>query len=197
MIVIIGESASGKSTLLNMFVSNNPSFHKIVTYTTRPPREGETDGVDYHFIPKDRYDDLVKNHFFVEHAQYRDWYYGTAREDCNSKYAIAVLTPAGLRALVRNDYDVISVYLKVDRRSRLISILSRGDNIDEAYRRNLSDVGQFDDVSNEVNYVIDNSEFWMNERAVLKKFESIVLKHFPEIDHKQITFFDNEMECDA
>lgn len=174
MIVIIGESASGKSTLQKMLVEDNPKYKKVVTYTTRPMRDGEVDGVDYHFVQKSTFDELVKNDFFVEHARYRDWCYGTAKEDCENKYSVAVLTPAGLRALKRLGFNVISIYLHVDRRTRLISILARGDNIDEAYRRNLSDVGQFDEVIKEVDYVIDNEGFQMDKNQVFECLKEIL-----------------------
>lgn len=174
MLVIIGESASGKTSLQKMLIENNPKYKKIVTYTTRPMREGEVDGVDYHFIPQTTFDEFVKRGFFVEHAKYRDWCYGTARIDCENENAVAVLTPAGLRALKRLGYDITSVYLYVDRRSRLISILKRGDNIDEAIRRNITDVGQFDEIIEEVDYVIDNTGFHMNENQVLECLKVIL-----------------------
>lgn len=177
MIVLIGESASGKTTLANGFIEKYPEYHKIVTYTTRPKRENEVDGVDYHFISDERFDELVKQGFFVEHAKYRDWSYGTAKSDCiNNKKAVVVLTPSGLRSLKKINKKVTSIYIYVDRRSRLINILLRGDNIDEAYRRNLSDVGQFDGVIDEVDYVIDNTQFHMDENEVLKCLEAILKK---------------------
>lgn len=190
MLVILGESASGKTTLLKMFISENPKYHKIVTYTTRPMRDGEVDGVDYHFISQDAFNELVESGFFIEHAKYRDWAYGTAKADCESENAIAILTPAGLRALKRLGYDVTSIYVYVDRRSRLINILARGDNIDEAYRRNLSDVGQFDEVIQEVDYVIDNTKFHMDENQVLKCFQEILKKESPEPEYEQLSLFD-------
>lgn len=174
MIVIVGESASGKSTLQNMFVENNKRYRKIVTYTTRPARIGERDGVDYHFVTNEEFDKMTANGEFIEHAQYRDWNYGTARKDCENDDMIAVLTPSGLRALRRSGFHVISVYLKVDRKSRMIKLLSRGDNIDEAYRRNLSDVGQFDGIANEVDYVIDNTGYRMDKYDILDRFETII-----------------------
>lgn len=181
MLVILGESASGKTTLLKMFIEANPKYHKIVTYTTRPMREGEVDGVDYHFIPQAIFDEFVKQGFFVEHAKYRDWSYGTAKADCESENAIAILTPSGLRTLKQLGYDVTSIYVYVDRRSRLINILARGDNIDEAYRRNLSDVGQFDGVIQEVDYVIDNTKFHMDKNQVLKCFQEILKTDPPNL----------------
>ena len=174
MIVIVGESASGKSTLQNMFIQNNPKFSKVVTYTTRPARTGEKDGVDYHFVSDEEFNRMVANGEFIEHARYRDWNYGTAKIDCTEDNVVAVLTPSGLRSLKRYGIDPISVYLKVDRRSRMIKIISRGDNIDEAYRRNLSDVGQFDGIENEVDYVIDNSEYQMDKYDVLNCLEVII-----------------------
>ncbi len=51
------------------------------------------------------------------------------------------------------------VYLKVDRRSRLIKLLERGDDIEEAYRRSLSDVGQFDSFENEADFVLENKNY--------------------------------------
>ena len=190
MFVILGESASGKTTLLKMFIEANPQYHKIVTYTTRPIRDGEVDGVDYHFISQATFDEFVKRGFFVEHAKYRDWSYGTAKADCESENAVAILTPAGLRALKRLGYNVTSIYMYVDRRSRLINILARGDNIDEAYRRNLSDVGQFDEITREVDYVIDNAEFRMDENQVLECFQEILKIESSEPEYKQLSLFD-------
>lgn len=174
MIVILGESASGKTTLLKRFVQANPEYHKIVTYTTRPMRKGEKDGVDYHFISQAAFDGFVKRDFFIEHAEYRDWCYGIAKADCKSDNTVAILTPSGMRALKRLGYDITTVYIYVDRRSRLINLLARGDNIEEAYRRNLSDVGQFDGVVDEVDYVIDNTSFHMDEEQVLRCLQEIL-----------------------
>lgn len=173
-----------------MLIENNPKYRKIVTYTTRPMRDGEVNGVDYHFISKSDFDSLVKDNFFIEYAKYREWYYGTAKVDCEDENSVAVLTPAGLRALKRLGYDVTSIYLYVDRRSRLIKILTRGDNIDEAYRRNLSDVGQFDEVAKEVDYVIDNTEFHMNKRQVLECLNKFLMAKSPEPEYEQTTLFD-------
>lgn len=174
MIVIIGESASGKSTLQKMLIKDDSKYKKVVTYTTRPKRNGEIDNVDYHFVSQSTFDKLVNADFFLEHAKYRGWCYGTAKEDCKDKNSVAVLNPAGLRALKRLDFETTSIYLYVDRRSRLIRILERGDNIDEAYRRNLSDVGQFHEVDKEVDYVIDNTKFHMSKIQVLKCLKEIL-----------------------
>lgn len=158
MIVLVGESASGKSSIEKHLV-HYYDYKKVVSYTTRPPRDGEVDGVDYHFIDKEKFIKLKAEGFFAETAMYRDWYYGTAKEDCTDD-KVAVLTPHGLRQMSKIDgINVTSFYINVPRRDRLIKILQRGDNIEEAYRRSLSDVGQFDGIEDEVDYVIYNDGY--------------------------------------
>lgn len=175
MIVLLGASASGKSTLQKALVDTG-KYKKVVTYTTRPPRKGEENGVDYHFITDDEFQSLKKDGFFIETAEYRGWHYGTSKESCTheDKNYIAVLTPAGFRALKRSEINVMSIYLKIDRRSLLTNIVKRGDDIDEAYRRNLSDVGQFDGLENEVDCVINNSLFHMDVNEIVQRVDAIL-----------------------
>ena len=158
MIVLSGESASGKSSIEKCLVANY-GYDRSITYTTREPREGETDGVDYHFISLEQFYKLKADGFFAETAMYNNWYYGLAKEDCTDD-KVVVLTPHGLRQVSKlPDINVTSFYISVPRRDRLIKILQRGDNIDECYRRNLSDVGQFDGIEDEVDFVINNDGY--------------------------------------
>lgn len=168
MYVIVGESASGKTTLVKNLIKNNPEFSKVVTCTTRPKRDHETDGIDYLFMTEKAFRILAERDTFAEFSVYRGWYYGVEKSMCGKDNSVAILTPAGLRALKADGYDITSIYLSVDRKSRLIRQILRGDDIDEAYRRNLSDCGQFDGIEREVDYVIDNYEFHMNEKETLQ-----------------------------
>ena len=158
MIALIGESASGKSSI-EKYLVDNYKYKKIVSYTTRPPRENEIDGIDYHFISVEQFELLREQGFFAESSIYREWYYGTAKEDCTDD-KIAVLTPHGLRQLKKIEgVNIISFYIGVPRRDRLIKLLQRGDEVDEACRRSLSDVGQFDGIEDEVDFVINNEGY--------------------------------------
>lgn len=172
MVVLCGESASGKSSI-EKYLVDNYGYSKVVSYTTRQPRKGEFDGLDYHFVTKDEFLELKEKGFFAEMAVYNGWYYGTAKKDCTND-KIAVLTPHGLRQISKlNDINVISFYINVPRRDRLIKILQRGDNIEEAYRRSLSDVGQFDGIEDEVDFVIDNIGY---EKSIMGMAEEIKIK---------------------
>lgn len=172
MIVLVGESASGKSSIEKNLVENY-GYNKIVSYTTRSPRHNEVNGIDYHFIDIETFNILKQNDFFAETAVYNDWNYGTAKKDCTND-KVAVLTPHGLRQIAKiKDIDVISFYINVPRRDRLIKILQRGDNIEEAYRRSLSDVGQFDGIIDEVDFVINNHNYVLSVEEMTQE----VLKH--------------------
>lgn len=166
VLIIVGASASGKSTLAKSIETRLPNFSRIVTYTTRPKRENEIDGIDYHFISEETFDGMIKQDVFVEHASYRGWKYGTAINFGNNENKIVVLTPAGARAFRRYrdkhpelNIEVLVTYLDVDRRSRLIKMLERDLDVDECIRRSMSDVGQFDSFEDEADFVIKNDNY--------------------------------------
>lgn len=160
MIVLVGESASGKSSIEKCLVEDY-EYRRIISYTTRPPRkeDGEIDGVHYHFISTDEFIKLNNQGFFAETTTYRGWYYGSAKDDCTDD-KVCVMNPHGLRQLLKNkDLNIKSFYINVPRRDRLIKILQRGDDIEEAYRRSVSDEGQFTGIEDEVNFVINNDGY--------------------------------------
>lgn len=163
MIILVGESSSGKSSI-ERSLKENYGYRSIISYTTRPPRNYEENGVDYHFIDKSEFEKLKSQGFFAETAVYNGWCYGTAKKDYikDSLNAVVVLTPHGLRQVKKNVEclsTIVSCYICVPRRDRLIKALQRGDSIEEAYRRNLSDVGQFDGVEDEVDYTVYNNGY--------------------------------------
>lgn len=181
MIVLVGESASGKSSI-EKYLVDNYGYSKVISYTTRSPRPNEVDGIDYHFVSVEQFLALKEQGFFAETAIYNNWHYGTAKEDCTDD-KIAVLTPHGLRQISKVDgITAISFYISVSRRDRLIKILQRGDDIEEAYRRSLSDVGQFDGIEDEVDYVINNDGY-------IKSIEEMSKEVMKEIDFLEVIYY--------
>jgi len=80
LIVLSGPSGVGKGTVLKRFI-NNPSLNLAysVSLTTRKPRSGEVDGVNYHFVSKDYFDKCVADGDFLEYAEFVGNYYGTSK----------------------------------------------------------------------------------------------------------------------
>ena len=81
LLVVSGASGTGKGTLVNRLLKEDPSFVFSVSVTTRAPREGEIDGVHYHFITEERYDELVAQDAFLEHAGFCGHRYGTLKAE--------------------------------------------------------------------------------------------------------------------
>ncbi|MBV8956428.1 MAG: guanylate kinase [Solirubrobacterales bacterium] len=77
--VITGPSGVGKGTLIRGLLERMPELELSVSATTRPPRAGERDGVDYHFLTPDEFERHVRQGDFVEHATYSGNRYGTLR----------------------------------------------------------------------------------------------------------------------
>ncbi len=80
MIVVSAPSGCGKSTLCNRLVDEFPNIVYSVSCTTREPRGGETDGVDYFFLSKKEFKERIKNGEFMEHAKVHGNFYGTLED---------------------------------------------------------------------------------------------------------------------
>jgi guanylate kinase len=79
--VITGPSGVGKGTVIRALRERHPEIALSVSATTRKPREGENDGVDYHFLTTEEFDRRVAAGDFVEHAAYSGNQYGTLRSE--------------------------------------------------------------------------------------------------------------------
>lgn len=80
LVVISGPSGVGKSTIVRALLAADPEIWLSVSVTTRAPRPGEVDGVDYFFVSSDEFDRLVADHGLLEWATYAGHRYGTPRE---------------------------------------------------------------------------------------------------------------------
>jgi guanylate kinase len=77
LLVISGPAGSGKTTLCDRMLAAFPGIRRIVTATTRAPREGEVDGVDYHFLSMEAFEQGIRDGAFFEHALVHGRRYGT------------------------------------------------------------------------------------------------------------------------
>ncbi len=84
-LIISGPSGVGKGTLLKMLMKEFPEINFSISYTTRKPRPGEIDGVDYVFVTKGRFFELVKEGMFAEWAEVHGNYYGTPKQEIENK----------------------------------------------------------------------------------------------------------------
>jgi guanylate kinase len=78
--IISAPSGSGKTTLIDLLLQENPSLSFSISHTTRPPRPGERDGVEYFFISEQKFEQMIREERFVEWAEVHGHFYGTSRE---------------------------------------------------------------------------------------------------------------------
>lgn len=83
LIVFSAPSGCGKGTMLAEILKDE-SFHYSVSTTTRQPRVGEIDGINYHFISKEDFENKISNDEFLEYAEYCENYYGTLKSEVDS-----------------------------------------------------------------------------------------------------------------
>jgi guanylate kinase len=81
VIVVSGPSGAGKSTLLARVLAEMTHLRFSVSHTTRPPRAGEAEGVDYHFVDDEQFQDMVERGLFLESARVHAHRYGTSRTE--------------------------------------------------------------------------------------------------------------------
>jgi len=84
LIVVSAPSGCGKGTLLAEILKDNDYYYSV-SATTRSPREGEVDGVNYHFATREEFEDLIKSDGMLEYAQYCGNYYGTPKKEVEKK----------------------------------------------------------------------------------------------------------------
>ena len=178
IVVLLGASSSGKSTIESI-LSEKFGYEKIVSYTTRTQRLGETNGKDYHFITNEQFHDALKKGLFAEYDEYsQERFYGTLKSDYKKGNKVVVLTPNGLRQLKKNchDDDIYSVFVDANLGTRMKRYIDRCDvakfNFDdknEIAARVERDFAMFLGIDKEVDFVVHNDE----DTDVLKLAEKI------------------------
>ena len=78
--IITGPSGVGKNTIINE-LANKIDINFVVSHTTREIRENEIDGVDYHFVSLEKFQNMISNNEFIEFEEFNNNYYGTSIEE--------------------------------------------------------------------------------------------------------------------
>ena len=148
IICLMGEAGSGKDTIMQKVLRHcEGKLHEIVSCTSRPPREGEKDGVNYHFLDKESFIKKIDSNDMIEYTYFNNWFYGTDYDSLDpNKINIGVFNPEGIRKLRnRHDIDLKIFWIQATPKNRMIRQLEREEDPDvyEIVRRFNADTKDF------------------------------------------------------
>ena len=132
--IIVGKTASGKDSICKKLIALY-NYKRIVTYTSRPKRKGEKDGVAYHFIDKEDFLEKIKEDFFAEWKSYETvdgtWYYGTALSELENteENTLLIMTPQGYRDICKKLKNKPKcIYIYANNKTIQERLIFRGDD---------------------------------------------------------------------
>ena len=143
LLVISGPSGTGKGTLIERLMKEDPTLVFSVSATTRAPRPGEIDGVHYHFVTNERYDQLVAENAFVEYANVHGNRYGTLRSEVYERLergenVVLDIDVQGALNVIASEKEKVSIFILPPSMQELRARLTgRGTETEEAVERRL------------------------------------------------------------
>lgn len=166
ILALIGESGAGKSTLEEVLVKKG--WTRIIPHTSRDPRDGEVNGVHYHFVDSYEFRTKIDKGEMIEYELYsQDRFYGVSYDAIKTSKGnnVVILTPNGYRAL-KKQYpdDVVGVYITASLGTRMIRYIKRVgisnfnfDDKNEISARVERDYGMFLNIYREVDVCLYNN----------------------------------------
>ena len=177
LLVVSGPSGAGKGTICKALLNKNDQIKLSVSATTRKPRNGEVDGVNYFFIEKDKFTTMIENGEFLEYAQIYDNFYGTPKAaimECLEKGQDVILEieMQGARQIKDVCPDGVFIFVLPPSLEELKNrIVGRGTETAEEIEK------RFSCAFDEINRIVDYDYFIVNDdvEKSVKQVESIIL----------------------
>jgi guanylate kinase len=177
LFVITAPSGAGKTSLIEAVMRDDPSLKISVSYTTRQPRSGEKNGVDYHFVDEATFKGMRERGEFLESAEVHGNHYGTAKQVIldavkRGDDLILEIDWQGAQQVRRLYPDCIGIFIlppsieELERRMR-----TRGQDADAVIRRRLDNAREELTHAGEFKYAIINKDFETARRELAKIIE--------------------------
>ena len=197
LIIISGTTCAGKGTVIKKLLANHNDIVLSTSYTSRPKRESEIDGVDYYFVSKEEFERKIANGDFLEYAQVQyGSYYGTPKKEVlelldSGKDVILEIDVQGAKQIKELYPETILIFIMApSMREVKRRIMMRGDeNIDQIISRFKVAYNEINQINN-YNYVVVNDDL---DKAVAK-VEAIVISEKLRVDRIEELSVENEEE---
>jgi guanylate kinase len=161
VLVVTGPSGVGKGTLINRLLERVPGLTLSVSATTRPPRPGEADGRDYHFLSEEEFEKRLLRNEFLEHAMYAGNHYGTPRSEIEraSGGLVLEIEVEGARQVRERLPEALQVFIAPPSPQALRERLTgRGTDSEEQMERRLARADEELAAQSEFKHVIVNDD---------------------------------------
>lgn len=163
--IISAPSGAGKTSLVAALLKADAAIEVSVSHTTRKPRPGEQDGVNYHFVDQSAFEQLISEHAFLEHAKVFDNYYGTSRPWIESRLAagqdvILEIDWQGAQQVRQIMPETISIFILPPSKEALRSrLMNRGQDAEDVIEKRMSEAESESSHYPEYEYLVINDDF--------------------------------------
>jgi guanylate kinase len=190
--VVAAPSGAGKTSLVKALMEREPGIQFSVSYTTRRPRPNEIPGRDYHFVSPERFQEMIANGEFLEHAQVFDHCYGTGVRTVqealsNGEQLLLEIDWQGARQVRTRIPEAVSIFILPPSRSALEQRLrARSTDSDAVIERRLRDAAEDLGHWREFDYVVINDQFEQaieDLRAIVENRGGRLQAARPEVVH--------------
>ena len=188
MVILSSPSGVGKTTLTKKLQQKYNNFKISVSHTTRPPRSNEVEGVDYYFVSKKKFKELISKEKFYEYAKIFDNYYGTLKENVDRNLKnndiIFDIDWQGTKQLSNfKKLNLIKIYLITNSKEELKKrLLKRDQNTKEEVNKRFKSFDEDVKHWNDYDYIIINK----NLENCFKQIEKIILNYKNKFNLPQI-----------
>ncbi|MCR5430468.1 MAG: guanylate kinase [Eubacterium sp.] len=183
LLIISGFSGVGKGTIVEKMLEAFDNYKISISCTTREPRPAEEDGVHYHFISKDEFEDMIQNDELLEHAKYVDNYYGTPKkfvEDClnRGENVILEIESEGARKVKDKMPEAMMIFVLPPSAKHLKDrLVGRGSEDLDAIEKRLAKAVEETDAMKHYEYFVIND----NIDTAAKTIDKIVTNTDPDL----------------
>lgn len=194
LIVISGPSGAGKGTICKQLLENNNELKLSVSATTRSPRAGEIDGVNYYFITKEEFEHKIECGDFLEYAQVYDNYYGTPKSNVEEmleqgKDVILEIDIQGALKVKENFEEGIFIFILPPSMEELKQrIIKRGSETEESLMKRFKSAYKEINFVSKYNYAVVNDEVDL----AVEKLEAIICAEKCRVDRIKHSILDSK-----
>ncbi len=173
MLILIGESGSGKTTILNKLVELG--FEKAINHTTRKPRENEENTKEYKFVSKEEFNKMWDNGELLQRAEFNNEYYGISTNSLKDNVVCISIVDSvkdiknRAKGLNINNVKIITIYVYVNEQERIKRMKARGDSDENIQTRLILDKEKFAKAKEVADYTVENMDIEEAVKEIIKK----------------------------